>query len=508
MHELFKKVLTYLRSMWRYRWYAMALIWIIVSIGWYMIYKLPDVYQVNASVHVNTESVLRPLLRGLAIEPDVVQRLRLLSRTLKARPNMEKLAQMSELEINKDSSSNITISIDDLIKNIELTSSRTAENIYTISYSNRNPRLATVVVENLISIIKENTLNRMDDSADNARNFLNQQLINYEKKLHEAEERLEEYKRNNAALMPALGQGYYANLQTIRESLANAELELNEAVNRRDELKRQIIGEEPVFGFASSYPQQALSHPVDPQLQELQKQLDELLLQYTELHPKVSTLKERIEILENKKEEDLARRPKIRSAQTALDTNPVYQQLSVALSEAEAQVASLRVRVREYKQREANIEKMVDTMPEFEGELNRLKREVETQQQNYRDMLERRETAIISTEVEQSGETVQFKVLEPPRLPLNPTGPNRLKLNGIIMLIGIVAALGLAFVLSELRPVIYEPQILGDITGLPIFGTVSRIITDETKKKERLEYGGYSSAFMLLIGAFTGISLL
>ena len=233
-----------------------------------------------------------------------------------------------------------------------------------------------------------------------------------------------------------------------------------------------------------------------------------MLLQYTELHPRVSTLKESIERLENQKQRDLASRPKIMNLQPGLETNPVYQQLSVALSEAEAQVASLRVRVREYKQREKNIQKMVDTMPEFEAELNRLTREVETQQQNYRDMLERRETAIMSTEVEQSGETVQFKVLEPPRLPRNPSGPNRLTLNGVVLVIGLGAALGLAFVLSELRPVIYETQVLSNITGLPVFGTVSRIITDEIKKKERIEYGGYTSAFMLLVAAFVGTSFL
>ena len=508
MRELFQQLLTYLRSMWRYRWYAMALAWLIVSIGWYKIYKLPDIYQVSASLHVNTESVLRPLLRGLVIEPNVEQRLRLLSKTLKTRENMEKLAQMSELVINKDTSNDIKISVDDLVSNIQLTSSTSAENIYTLSYINKNPRIAKVVVENLLIIIKEKTLNRMDDDADKAKMFLNQQLEIYARKVNEAETRLEEYKKNNATLMPALGQGYFSNLQAIRETLANAELELNEAIKRRDELKRQIIGEEPVFGFTSSYPDQLSSHPLDSQLQELHQQLNELLLQYTELHPRVSALKESIERLENKKKEDLSSRPRNKNMQPAFETNPFYQQLSVSLSEAEAQVASLRVRVREYKQRENNIEKMVDTMPAFEAELNRLKREVETQQQNYREMLERQETVVMSTEVEQSGETFQFKVLEPPRLPHAPSGPDRLKLNTLVLVIGLGAALGLAFVVSELRPVIYEPHELRSITGLPVFGTVSRIITQETKKKEYIEYGGYSSAFMLLITAFVGTSFL
>ncbi len=508
MYELLQKILTYLRSMWRFRWYAMVLAWVVVIVGWYKVYTLPDVYEVSASVHVNTESVLRPLMQGLVIEPNLEQRLRLLTRTLKSRSNMEKLAQMSEDEANRNTADNVKISVDNLVSNIQLATSRGAENIYTISYSNRDPNLANIVVNNLLSIVKENTLKRTDAGVDNAELFLSKQLENYKRKLIEAESRLEEYKKSNAELMPALGQGYFVNLQTVRESLSNAQLELSEATKRRDELKRQMSGEEPVFGFSASTANLSSPHPLDTQIQELQNQLDELLLQYTELHPKVKTLSESIERLKAKRASDLARRPKTRIMQPALETNPIYQQLSVALSEAEAQVASLRVRVAEYKERENKLQKMVNTMPAFEAELNRLNREVETQQQNYSEMLERHETALISTEMEETGNTVQFRIIDPPRVPGDPTGPNRFMLNGVVLALGIGVGLGFVFVLSEIRPVVYDTQVLNSLTGLPVFGVVSRIMTDEIKKRERMEYGGYASAFMLLISAFAGTSLI
>lgn len=506
MDKILHQLISQLRSMWRYRWHAMALTWLIVSIGWYMVYKLPDVYRVSAIVHVNTESVLRPLLQGMVIEPNIEQRLRLLSRTLKARPNMAKLAQMSESVINKNAPGQIKISVDNLVSNIELTNSRTEENIYTISYHNTNPKIAKVVVDNLLKIIIENTMEQTDDNSSSAENFLKGQLSILNKKLYEAEDRLKEFKRSNAELMPSLGQGYFANLQAVRESLATAELELSETIKRRDELKRQIGGEEPVFGFAST--EQASPHPLDSQIQELQNQLNELLLQYTELHPKVSTLKESIERLENKKQKDLASRPNLKNISPALETNPVYQQLSVSLSEAEAEVASLHVRVREYKQREAKLQQMVDTIPQFEAELNRLNRDVEIQRANYDEMLERYETAMISTEVEQTGGTVEFKVLEPPRLPQAPSGPDRILFYSMVFVSGLGAALGLAFLLSEIRPVVYDTYTLRKISGLPVFGAVSRIMTQETKNKEYIEYGGYASTFTVLLLVFAGIMFL
>lgn len=508
MQELLQKLITYLRSMWRYRWHAMGLIWLIVSIGWFNVYRLPDVYKVSATVHVNTETILRPLLQGLVIEPDVEQRLRLLSRTLKSRSNMEKLAQMSEVEINKNNAIKMKISIDDLVNNLELNTDRTSKNIYTISYTHKDPHIAKIVVDKLLSIVKENTLSGADDGVDNAEEFFSQQVENYEKKLSQSEKRLEDYKKNNAELMPALGQGYFVNLQTLRESLANSQLELSEAIKRRDELKRQISGREPVFGFSSSTEEQAIPHRLDPEIQELKKQLNDLLLKYTELHPRVITLKENIERLEKIREKELANRPKVKTLQPELETNPVYQQLSVALSEAEAQVASLRVRVNEYKQREAKLQKMVGTMPAFEAELNRLKQDVETQRKNYREMLDRHETVTMSNELEQKGGTVEFRLLQPPRVPSNPSGPNRIMLNGLVLALGLGAGIGLAFLLSEIRPVIYETHVLQNITGLPVFGVVSRIMTQEIQKKERIEFSGYASAFMLLLVTFLGASFL
>ena len=219
-------------------------------------------------------------------------------------------------------------------------------------------------------------------------------------------------------------------------------------------------------------------------------------------------MKENIERLEKIREKELANRPKVKTLQPELETNPVYQQLSVALSEAEAQVASLRVRVNEYKQREAKLQKMVGTMPAFEAELNRLKQDVETQRKNYREMLDRHETVTMSNELEQKGGTVEFRLLQPPRVPSNPSGPNRIMLNGLVLALGLGAGIGLAFLLSEIRPVIYETHVLQNITGLPVFGVVSRIMTQEIQKKERIEFSGYASAFMLLLVTFLGASFL
>src|SRR5258706_4414915 len=99
MHELAEQLLSHWKAIWRYRWYAIVFAWIIALGGWSFVdYAMPDRYQSDARVYVDTQTVLRPLLLGLAVQPNVEQMVTMMSRTLISRPNLEKVIQMANLE--------------------------------------------------------------------------------------------------------------------------------------------------------------------------------------------------------------------------------------------------------------------------------------------------------------------------------------------------------------------------------------------------------------------------
>ena len=99
MQEILAQVFTHIWGVWRHRWLAIIVAWVVALAGWAWIWQMPDAYVASARVYVDTNSVLRPLLRGLAIQPDVNQRISMMSRTLLSRPNLEKLMRMTDLDL-------------------------------------------------------------------------------------------------------------------------------------------------------------------------------------------------------------------------------------------------------------------------------------------------------------------------------------------------------------------------------------------------------------------------
>ena len=75
MHEVVRQLLSYLRGMWQYRWYGVGVSWLVCIIGWVVVVLLPNQYEANARVYVDTQSVLKPLLAGLAVQPNVDQQI-------------------------------------------------------------------------------------------------------------------------------------------------------------------------------------------------------------------------------------------------------------------------------------------------------------------------------------------------------------------------------------------------------------------------------------------------
>jgi len=71
MQEVIQQLLSLLRGIWHRRWIGLAVAWLVAVIGIAVVYRIPERYEASARVYVDTESLLRPLLAGLAIQPNL-----------------------------------------------------------------------------------------------------------------------------------------------------------------------------------------------------------------------------------------------------------------------------------------------------------------------------------------------------------------------------------------------------------------------------------------------------
>ncbi|MGH8615787.1 MAG: XrtA system polysaccharide chain length determinant [Gammaproteobacteria bacterium] len=480
----------HLRMMRRYRWVALLGAIVVCNAGWIAVIVLPNQYEVAAKVFFNTRSALKPLLNGLAIDSSVAENsANILLTTLVTRPRLEEIAHKAALTDNVKSPQETNILLDVLAKNIRV-SKTSSENIYDIAYSSSDPKVAQRVVEAALNMFIHSVLGASRSDAEETKKFLDEQIDHYEAKLVAAERKLEDFRRAHRGTMPSDGSNYFGRLELTREELRKAKLELQEASRKRDQLRSGLAASKTSLGSAGS----AGLTPLDLRIQSMQTKLDEMLLQYTERHPSVISTRRAIEELM-----DLKRREPGSNTATSVGIrtfpDPAYGALGLAYSTAEGELAAASARVQEYTRRLDELNKLVDTIPKVELEFAGLNRDYEINKKRYEVLVERRETATVTEKAERAEET-RFDIVEPPRTPLLPTGPNRPLLTSGVLLVGIGAGIGLALLMALAKPTVSSRKMLKSLTDLPLLGSISLVYRPVDQARH-----GLMNALFLLTGS-------
>ncbi|MBQ5940880.1 MULTISPECIES: XrtA system polysaccharide chain length determinant [unclassified Massilia] len=490
MAEITALILTFLKAIGKYRWHAVVITWVVALAGWAVVFKLPNQYEVSSRVYVDTQSILKPLLSNMTTVPNLDQQVLFMRRTLISRPNVERVMRMVDLDVKARDSKEQEKMVDDMISRIKIAGTE-RDDIYTITYTAPSAKEGKDVVQAFLTIFVEGSFGGKKQDSEKAVQFIDDQIKSYEEKLATAENTLKEFKIKNVGMLPREGADFGSRMIAANEALSQARLELAEAEQGRNAIRRQISGGSGAKGGASP----SLPY-VDPALEEriatVTKTLDSLRTQFTEQHPDIVANRRLLEQLQARKEEQAKNRKP--SADPGASYSPMLQQLTVALSEADARVASLQARVAEYSARVAQLRNQSAQAPEVEAQLAQLNRDYEVNRENYQKLVERRESAKLSGDLSSATDMLTFRVIEPPTAPPVPSGPNRLRLFSAVFVAALAAGLAGAFLMSQLRPTFLSHAALREVTGVPILGSISMNWTAEqtVRRKRRLVALGVS----------------
>lgn len=464
MEDIANKIWSEITGMWKYRWWAAALSWAVFVAASAVILLLPDTYQASARVYVDTQSILKPLLSNMATIPNLDQQVFIMNRSLLSRTNIEKVIRMVHLDTTARTPKEMEKLVQNVTRDIKLGGTG-REDIYSISYNHRNPQLAKDLVQALLTTFIDGSAGEKKQDSQKAVSFIEDQIKMYEQKLASAETALKEFKIKYAEVLPREGMSYATKLKEVSDALDQAQLEMREADQTRAALRRQLSSDSPL----SEQSAPPADSELDRRLLALHRNLDSLQMQFTERHPDIVSTKRLIGELEERRARELAT---VKANPTRRISGPVMQQLSASLADAEATYAAMSARVSEYARRHAKLKAMLRTVPEVESQLTGLNRDYQVNKENYEKLINRREAARLSEDLNSAG-MVKFRIIDAPVVPKKPAGPNRFLLLSVALLLALAAGGIGVLLLNRLRPAFMNQAALREITGLPVLGCVS-----------------------------------
>jgi len=512
MDQLLDQLLEHLRGIWLRRFWGVAAAWVVAIAGLVFALTTPAQYEASARVFVDTQSVLKPLMAGLTVQPNVDQEVKMLADTLMSRPNMEKLILRADLDHAAKNEQERNALIEALTKAVQLT--RSTKDLFSLSYRDTDPARAKRVVDSLLSMFVESGLSNKRRDTGKAMTFLDAQIGEYETVLREAEGRLKAFKLQNLDNL-ASSSDAVGTMLTLDGEIEKARTEVRAAEQRRDVLRRQLAGEEPMLlsdqpGAAPG----AHSGPdslaeIDARADALRRNLDELLRKYTEVHPDVVGTRRILAELDKQREALLEAKRRAGPGAPAVGErkvpNLVYQQLRVSLAEAEANLAALSGRLSDLEGRYNRLRATAKLRPEFEQELAQLNRDYQIQKANFEQLVQRREQAKLTGQLDESG-GVDFRVIDPPRVSSEPVAPNRLQLVLASLLLSLGAGVGCSFVVSRAFPTVSTVKELRALTQNAVLGSVSYWPTPGVLRKRKRSNYAFAGALTAL-GALFGVAL-
>jgi capsular exopolysaccharide synthesis family protein len=341
-----------------------------------------------------------------------------------------------------------------LLANVEISPIRGSA-LVDVNYSSHSPEMSALVANTWAAEFVAQSLARKFDSTAEARNYLERRLAELRGKVEQSERDLVNYASANNIV--SLGtEGTPGSGQVRERTLAANNLEaLNTALlNATSErVAAEARARSGAAASAGTNPSNVTIGSLREQRAMLAADYAKLMVQFEPGYPAARAVHQLIQELDRAiaREEGRARGAGQQEYQAALQRE----------NELRARVAALAATLND--QRRASIQ------------YNIYQREADTNRELYDGLLQRyKEIGVAGVSAN------NIAVIDQAEPPAEPSSPN-LPLNLALALVaGIVAALGLVFVLEQSDEALTDPTRVGDALGVPLLGTIPDAPVEES----------------------------
>lgn len=489
MNGLYEEFRIAVHSVWQRRWIAMGIAWVICLVGWLAVAMIPNTYESQAKLFVQTKAILpentgiSPVERQKQI--DTVQQ------TLTSAANLEKVVRGTDLGKGLVTPREIEGAVGGLRNAIKIKSEQ--NNLFEISAtmtaSGRSDgeaaNLSRAIVQKLIDLfVEENLAGGRGETSDTLR-FLNEQIAKRQQELEVAEQKRVKFETENLGMLPGMGS-VSQRLEQGRVEINQIDSQLIAAQSALAAINGQIAGTPQTIAGGTT-------GGVNP-LAQAQGELAGLKARgLTDQHPDVLAIKSQIAAL----------KAAGAGASTAYGVpNPAYSSLVSMKAERQSAVTALQSRKAALQgEMNAMVAKQIQE-PGVAAEQARIARDYEVLKAQYDKLLADREQVRLRGQVEAQTDAVRFDLITPPSSPRTPIAPKRPLLLAAVLFAGIAGGIGGAFALGQLSASYPTSAKLEAASGLPVIGSISQMLTQTQREDRKRKLRMYLGSAGALVGIF------
>src|SRR5437016_2496502 len=464
---------------------------------WMVSWWLPSIYRSETLILVEQPTVPQQFVVP-NIAGDLQERLQNITQQILSRTRLLHIIESLNLYAKERQRRTPDEIVERMRKDIEIELVRDKNNqltAFNIYYSSRDPQVAQRVTSELSNLFISENLEARQAQSQSTTKFLESELEEARKSLSEQEEKVRVFKDQHLGELPGQMQSNLQILSGLQTQLQTEEEALNHA-------KQQNVYLESLLGQYRNLPESpkagsnvSMGLPeIDQELQKLRAQLADLTAHYTDRHPDVRKLKEQISRTEKMRDQFAAglKSKIVDSADGSTASDGIPLRDAGPIMELESQ---LKVNKIEIANRQKAIDDIKSKIPDYQVRLNRspvmeqqladLTRGYDQSKANYDSLLKKKNESELATSLELQQQGEHFRVLDPPSLPVKPYSPNRLKLCGIGLAVGLVLAAAATVGAEMLDDRIYDEKALKKLVQLPVLSEIPKVSTESEQKAER-----------------------
>ncbi|OUL29113.1 polysaccharide biosynthesis tyrosine autokinase [Nostoc sp. 106C] len=362
------------------------------------------------------------------------------------------------------------LSIEKFLKLLKLKTIRGTD-VMQLSYRSTNPQEAATVINSLMNYYLESNVRTNRAEARSAREFLNRQLPEVEKRVLKAEMSLRRFKEQNRVVaLDVEAKAGVEGLKDLLEEITKAQAELADASTRTRALQSQIALNTQQAVELSTLSQ---SPGIQQVLEEYQKAEDELAVartRFSEEHPIVINLDKKAAALRSQLEGRVSQT--IGSSEFVPEQNlqigKLKQNLTEELVKSEVDRLAVANRLAELRQVYVVNQRRLDILPRLEQQQLQLQRQLQVARVTYEQLLKQLQEVEVLENQNIGNSRVISEALVPDK-PVSPIVPLNLGLGGVL---GILLGVGVALMLEATDNSLKTIEEVKRLLDYPLLGTI------------------------------------